>query len=320
MQSGNPRRVPFESRVILSTALTRLAWAAAALTLLAAAPASAPVAMLGIPTIFVTRASDTLLDIAQLYDVGFVEIREANPGIDPWMPGAGIPIRVPTQHIIPNAPHSGIVINLAELRLYYFSPHGEVRSFPIGTGDEGKDTPVGSTRVVRKQPHPTWIPTESEHQEDPALPNIVGPGPDNPMGDFALYLAWSGYAVHGTNKPDSIGRRDSHGCIRLYPEDIEWLYHQVGPGVSVTVVNQPAKVAWSGGELYLEVHPLQDDIDAIELTGQPTSGAAIDADDLILKTADEDADRLDWYTIHLAEARRDGIPVQITRPLGGAAD
>lgn len=270
--------------------------------------------IIGLPTIVQSEASDTLLDIARAYDVGFVEIRAANPDTDPWMPGTGKPIRVPTQHIVPAMTRAGIVINLAELRLYYFS-RGEVKSFPIGTGDEGKDTPLGTTVVARKAAHPSWIPTASEHAENPDLPAIIGPGPDNPMGDFALYLAWRGFAIHGTNKPDSVGRRGSHGCIRLYPEDIDWLYRHVPAGIMVTVVDQPAKLAWSGGELFLEVHPLQTDINTIEETGHPASALAIDADDLVRKAAGADVGRLDWYVIHLAEARRDGVPVQVTRPV-----
>lgn len=271
--------------------------------------------LVGHPTTYVTKEPDTLLDIARTYDVGYVEIRAANPGIDPWLPGAGKELRIPTQHILPDAPHRGIVINLPELRLYYFPPDdGPVQTFPIGIGGEGKETPVGHTRIVAKRAHPTWIPTKSERKDDPDLPEIVAAGPDNPMGDYALYLGWKNYAVHGSNKPYSIGRRDSHGCIRLYPEDIERLYRWAAIGTPVTVVNQQAKVGWEGGELYLEVHPTQDDADAIEQDGAPSSSAAVDADDLILKAAGEEASRLDWYTIHLAEARRDGIPVQITRP------
>jgi L,D-transpeptidase ErfK/SrfK len=271
--------------------------------------------IVGSPMTYVTEEQDTLLDVARAYDLGYVEIRAANPGMDPWLPGAGKTVTLPTQFVLPNAPRRGMVINLPELRLYYFPPRGEPRSFPIGIGGEGKETPVGRTRIADKRPHPVWVPTKSEHAEDPDLPPAVGPGPDNPMGDYALYLGWKGYAIHGTNKPYSIGRRDSHGCIRLYPEDIEWLYRETATGTPVTVVNQPAKAGWSGGELYLEVHPTQQDADALEAEGMPRSTEAIDADDLVIKAAGADAARLDWYTIHLAEARRDGVAVQVTRPI-----
>jgi L,D-transpeptidase ErfK/SrfK len=224
-------------------------------------------------------------------------------------------VTLPTQYVLPTAPRRGIVINLPELRLYYFPPRGEPRSFPIGIGGEGKETPVGRTRVADRRAHPIWVPTKSEHAEDPDLPPAVGPGPDNPMGDYALYLGWKGYAIHGTNKPYSIGRRDSHGCIRLYPEDIEWLYREATIGTPVTVVNQPAKAGWSDGELYLEVHPTQQDADALEAAGASRSTEAIDADDLLIKAAGADAARLDWYTIHLAETRRDGVVVRVTRPV-----
>jgi L,D-transpeptidase ErfK/SrfK len=290
--------------------------AAAAIVLVSgvASPAVLP-QVIGIPSRYVTREQDTLLDIARAYDVGYVEMRAANPGIDPWLPGEGRELVVPTQHILPDAPHLGVVINLAELRLYYFPNKGEPRSFPIGIGGEGKETPVGRTRISAKRPHPVWVPTPSEHAENPDLPQSVGPGPDNPMGEYALYLGWKGYAVHGTNKPYSIGRRDSHGCIRMYPEDIEWLYLTITIGTPVIVVDQSAKTGWSGGELYLEVHPTQQDADALEEEGAPRSTLAIDADDLITRTAGFDAGRLDWYTIHLAETRRDGVAVQVTRPV-----
>jgi L,D-transpeptidase ErfK/SrfK len=289
----------------------------AMLLLAAAAPKPAPSSqVIGIPTVYQTQASDTLLDIAREHDVGYVEIRAANPGIDPWMPGHGKAVVVPTQHVLPDAPHRGIVINLPELRLYYYPPSGgEPRSFPIGIGGEGKETPVGHTVVAAKRTHPVWIPTASEHAEDPDLPASIGPGPDNPMGDYALYLGWKGYAIHGTNRVYSIGRRDSHGCIRLYPQDIAWLYRVVTVGTPVTVVDQQAKVGWSAGELYLEVHPSQADADALEQKGAPRSTLAVDADDLVLRAAGEDVGRLDWYTIHLAETRRDGVAVQVTRPV-----
>jgi L,D-transpeptidase ErfK/SrfK len=246
-------------------------WSQLAAALVVTASVAPPLQLLGIPTVYVTREQDTLLDIARANDVGYVEMRAANPDVDPWLPGKGRELAVPTQHVVPDAQLKGIVINLAELRLYYFPENGEPRSFPIGIGGEGKETPVGHTRIAAKRLHPVWIPTASEHAENPDLPKSVPPGPDNPMGDFALYLGWNGYAVHGTNKPYSIGRRDSHGCIRLYPEDIAWLYQKVAIGTPVTVVDQQAKVGWSGSELYLEVHPSQADADALEEEGAPLS-------------------------------------------------
>ena len=268
--------------------------------------------LVGLPTVYQTQAEDTLLDVARAYDVGYIEIRAANPDVDPWLPGAGRRIAVPTQHLLPDAPHRGIVINLAELRLYYFPPKGEPRTFPIGIGGEGKETPVGHTEIVRKRTHPTWFPTASERAADPELPTVVPPGPENPMGDYALYLGWSGYAIHGSNKPYSIGRRDSSGCIRMYPEDIATLFGLVGPGTLVTVVDEPVKLGWAAGELYLEIHADQADAESIETTGAPRSFEAADADALVVEAAGAEASRLNWYAIHLEEARRSGIVVQIT--------
>jgi L,D-transpeptidase ErfK/SrfK len=217
-------------------------------------------------------------------------------------------------HVIPNAPRQGIVINLAELRLYYFVPGKPPRSFPLGIGREGKETPLGRTTVLRKRAHPVWIPTRSEREEDPELPALVEPGPDNPMGDYALYLGWSGYAIHATNKPYSIGRRDSHGCIRMYPEDVEVLFREVTIGTSVTVVDQPAKLGWSAGELYLEIHPGQDEADAIEMAGRPGESILQDVDDLVAHAAGFELARIDWYEVHRAALERSGMAVRITRP------
>jgi L,D-transpeptidase ErfK/SrfK len=269
--------------------------------------------LIGVPTAYVTREEDTLLDIARTYDLGYVEIRAANPGVDPWLPGAGKSLTLPTQNVLPDAPRRGIVINLAELRLYYFPSKGEPHSFPIGIGGEGKETPIGRTEIASKRVHPAWIPTKSEHEEDPDLPAAVPPGPDNPMGDYALYLGWKGYAIHGTNKPYSIGRRDSHGCIRMYPEDIETLFRLAAVGTPVTVVDQPAKAGWSGDVLYLEVHPEQSDADWLESQGEPRSPGAVDAEAIVLKAAGGQADRLDWYAIALAEEQRNGVPVPVIR-------
>lgn len=287
----------------------------AVLTLLGVSGVTAWAAdIIGAPGTYVTQEADTLLDVAHVYDLGYVEIRAANPGVDPWLPGAGVPVLLPTQHVLPKAPRRGIVINLAELRLYYFPSDGEPRSFPIGIGREGYETPVGRTSVLRKRVDPAWVPTKSEREENPDLPAVVGPGPDNPMGKFALYLAWPSYAIHGTNQIYSIGRRGSHGCIRLYPEDIEWLFRHIELGAPVLVVDQPAKVGWLGGELYLEVHSLQADADSFEQTGSPRSELPIDARALVLEAAGEDVGRLDWDVIHRAEIGRRGMPIRITRP------
>jgi L,D-transpeptidase ErfK/SrfK len=273
--------------------------------------------VIGTRTIYKTREQDTLLDVARAYDLGYIEIRSANPGVDPWLPGAGRSLILPTQFVLPDAPRGGIVINLPEQRLYYFPPNAAPRSFPIGIGGEGFETPLGSTEIASKNVHPTWYPTRSERDEDPELPAVVPPGPDNPMGDYALYLAWRGYAIHGTNKPYSIGRRDSHGCIRLYPEDIETLFKLVRLGTKVTVVNQPVKLGWLAGELYLEIHPEQADAESLETEGVPRSTIGADADDLVVKAAGSAADRLDWYAIHRAESQRSGIATRITLPSSG---
>lgn len=269
--------------------------------------------LIGVPTAYTTHDQETLLDIARRYDVGYVALRNANPGVDPWLPGSGTVLRIPTQHILPPGPRRGIVINLPELRLYYYGDGKQPpRSFPIGIGDEGKATPVAQTRVVRKIAGPSWTPTASERAEDPQLPQTVGPGPDNPMGDYALYLGLAGYAIHGSNKPDSIGRRDSHGCIRMYPEDIALLYQLVTPGTPVRIIDQQAKAGWADDRLYLEVHPAQDDVNAIETHGRPQSTAAVDAE-AILQTAAgaAAAARIDWDLVLSLELQRNGLPTPV---------
>src|ERR1700720_1745333 len=212
---------------------------------------------------------DTLLDIARRYSLGYEEIIRANPGVDMWLPGEGTDIMLPGRRILPPGPRDGLVVNLPEHRLYYYPKprRGEkpvVITYPVSIGKMDWRTPLGETRVIAKIKHPAWYPPESirkEHAEngDP-LPKVVGPGPDNPLGDFALRLAAGNgeYMLHGTNNPTAVGMAVTHGCIRMYPEDVAALFALVPVGTKVRLVNEPVKVAWVEGQLLLEAPPPAD--------------------------------------------------------------
>lgn len=257
---------------------------------------------------------ETLLQVARRHDLGYVELLAANPGVDPWIPDAGRHILLPTAHLLPQAARRGIVINLAELRLYLFGKEGEVRAtFPLGIGRQGWQTPEGETRIVAKRRDPVWVPPKSIIEEQPDLPAAVPPGPNNPLGAYALNLDWPGYVIHGTNKPYGVGRRVSHGCIRLYPEDIAWLFDEVGIGTRVTIVDQPVKIGWSDGALYLEAHPTQSQVDELETLRAPTPAPAPGLMDWARLYAGEDAERVDWARAESVVRERRGVPVRITR-------
>jgi len=211
---------------------------------------------------------DTLPDIARRFNVGYEEIVRANPGVDPWVPGAGRKIVVPTQFVLPNAPREGIVINLAAMRIYYFPKHKKdepalVYTHPIGVGKVGWVTPEGVTKIIAREENPTWRPSagvRKEHADnDDPVPAVVPPGPDNPLGKYKFTLGWPSYLIHGTNKPYGVGLRSSHGCIRLYPEDIEKFYEAVPIGTQVRVVNQPFLFGWHDGQLYLQAYTVFED-------------------------------------------------------------
>ena len=212
---------------------------------------------------------DTLTDIARRFNVGYEEIVRANPGVDPWLPGEGKSIVVPTAFILPNAPREGVIINVAAMRIFYFPAHkpGEqpvVYTHPIGIGKVGWKTPEGVTKITRRQKDPVWhVPVSviKEHKENGEdLDAVIGPGPDNPLGRYAFYLGWSSYLIHGTNKPAGVGLRSSHGCIRLYPEDIESFYEMIPIGTQVRIVNQPFLFGWQNGEFFMQASgPLEDD-------------------------------------------------------------
>ncbi len=224
--------------------------------------------VVGTLQIITAGKDDTLSDIARRFNLGYEEIVSANPHVDPWLPGTGTKIVIPTQFVLPDAPRQGIVINLAAMRLFYFpkAKPGEpqkVVTHPVGIGRVQWKTPEGVTRVASKKENPAWIPPLSirkEHAEngDP-LPAIVPPGPDNPMGTHVLKLDWPSYAIHGTDKPPSIGLRGSHGCLRMYPEDIVGIYNDVPVGTPVHVVNQPRLLGWRDHKLYLQTYTILED-------------------------------------------------------------
>jgi L,D-transpeptidase ErfK/SrfK len=261
------------------------------------------------------KYEDTLVHIGRDYDVGFVEMRAANPHLDPWIPGSGAKVVVPTMHLLPDGPRDSVVINLAEMRMYlYLSPYAEPTTFPIGIGRDGLRTPVGTTKVFRKKENPTWTPTERMRREDPTLPAVVPPGPDNPMGTHALYLGFEAIAIHGTNKPYGIGRRVSSGCIRMFPEDITRVFEMIPVGAKVTVVDQPIKSAWVGDKLYLEVHPTQEQAAIMEREGAIPDYQLSDRDlAYIMRVAGKDVEKLDWAAIRKVVKERRGYPIEIAR-------
>lgn len=219
-----------------------------------------------------TVHEDTLSDLARAYSQGYNEMRLANPAVDPWIPGEGTEIVVPSLYVIPQAPRDGIVVNVPEMRLYYFAKPGRdraqrVMTFPISIGRQQWVTPKGRTTVVGKVKNPSWYPPASirkEHAEmgDP-LPMVVPPGPANPLGTRALRLGLTGYLIHGTDKPYGIGMRVTHGCIRMYPQDAETIFELTPVGTPVHIINQPYKVGMAHGRIYLEVHPHLDEDQAM---------------------------------------------------------
>ena len=203
------------------------------------------------------KEKDTLLDIAREFGLGYNQMVAANPEVDPWMPPEGDLVCIPLAVVLPQErPSSGIVVNLAEMRLYYFFSGGSHDYFltgPIGIGAEGFLTKLGAYTVKSKAADPTWYVPESIRNKRPDLPTRVPPGPDNPLGDYVLRLSQQAYAIHGTNNPWGIGRRVSHGCIRMYPEDICTLYPMVPVGTIVHVIYEPIKMGWGDERCWIQV-------------------------------------------------------------------
>jgi L,D-transpeptidase ErfK/SrfK len=259
------------------------------------------------------RRDDTLVDLAVRYAVGYVELLAANPGIDPWVPPQGARLVIPGAHLLPSGPREGIVVNMGELRLYWYEPGLRPRSYPIGVAREGFATPRGSTRVTAKRERPTWVLGPSARRDHPELGASVPPGPDNPLGEHALYLGWPSYLIHGTNEPAGVGRHSSRGCIRLYPQHIAELFARVRIGTPVRVVDEPVKLGWIGGQLYLEVHPDAKQAVQLDETGHFDPEAPRGLRERVKKAAGAAAARLDWAQVERAGRERTGVPVAITR-------
>lgn len=273
--------------------------------------------LVGEVRVIYAKYEDDLPEIGRRYGLGYTDIMKANPGIDPWLPGAGTPVVLPTRYILPDVPREGIVLNVSELRLYYYPKPaaGEkptVITFPVSIGRMDWKTPLGRTTVVKKQQNPPWYPPESikaEHaaEGDPLPDMIPGGDPKNPLGQYALRLGIPGYLIHGTDeaKAYGIGMRVTHGCVRMYPESIERLYSMVPEGTPVTIIDQPVKVGWLADTLFMEAHsPLEEE----QLPIQVTVDDALKAITARLGSNAE----FDHAAVEVAVEQASGIPVAVS--------
>lgn len=259
--------------------------------------------------------NDTLLDIGRRNGFGYQDLKLLNPDVDTWLPGTGKEILLPEKFVLPNAPKTGIVLNIPEMRLYYYpetkaGEEKQVITYPLGIGREGWSTPYTRTQIVEKKKDPTWTPPESiriEHADKgDILPAVVPAGPDNPLGAHAMRLGLGAYLIHGTNKPYGVGMRVSHGCIRLYPEHIEDLFNRVKIGTPVNIINQPYKIGELDGVIYLEVHPYLDE------DGEHFSQNSLtEVVKYIIESTEQNRYEIDWELVKEVVADSKGIPVPI---------
>jgi len=299
--------------------------------------------VVGALTTVIARADDTLLDIARRHGLGYEDIVRANPDVDTWLPGEGTAVTMPTRYILPRGARSGVVLNLAEYRLYYYPKPAEgepavVMTYPISIGRMDWETPLGRTTVVSKVRNPAWYPPDSvraEHlAEGDPLPRIVPPGPANPLGEYAMRLGLPGYLIHGTNRPAGVGMRVTHGCIRMFPEDIGYLFGHVGLNTPVRIVNEPVKMGWNGDELLVEVHRTLEEAPLEPETGlQPGSDPDVEVsavaaparnamtrltEQFVLATNARPAE-LDWDVAEALLQLANGIPAIAGRRIKDAA-
>lgn len=264
------------------------------------------------------KGGQTLGEIGREHDIGFYEMAEANPRVNANHLSYGQTIVIPAKFVLPPGKHEGLVINLAELRLYYY-PRGtsEVITMPVGIGRQGWETPLATTTIIQKQKDPEWRPTARIRQNQANsgidLPAVVPPGPNNPLGEYAMRLGLGDYLIHGTDHPILVGERASAGCIRMYPEDIEALFHQVPIGTKVRIINQPYKVGWSNGNLYLQAHlPLTE-------YRQAHGGNTVHiAKELVNQAVAGKSANVDWDAVEKTVKQQTGIPAVVAANPGAA--
>lgn len=261
--------------------------------------------VIGQITTYTTSKEDSLIEVARRFNLGYNEITDANKNLDPFHPGQDKKVLIPTQWVLPNVEsYEGIVINLPEMRLYFFiNKNGKtlVRTFPIGIGDEGNDTPTGLFKITQKTYKPSWYPPQSIRKERPELPAVVPPGPDNPLGSHSLRLSGGSYLIHGTNRPWAVGRRVTHGCLRLYPEDIPILYDLVPIGTKVRIIHQNVKIGKKGDRVFVEVHDNE---------GVKKVNFYDEALNLLIKKGL--LDKIDTVKLYNAIKKKTGVPEDIT--------
>jgi L,D-transpeptidase ErfK/SrfK len=299
------------------------------------------------------RQDDTLIDIARRHGLGYEDIVRANPDVDTWLPGEGTEIVLPTRFVLPPGPREGLILNLAEYRMYYFPTPREgeralVMTYPMSIGRMDWETPLGRTRIISKVTNPSWYPPASVRAEHAAagdpLPRIVPAGPNNPLGAFAMRLDMPGYLIHSTNKPAGVGMRVSHGCIRMLPEDIGYLFGQIANKTEVRIINEPVKFGWDGDQLVMEVHRalevaavveegLDDTQAAAEISAMEEQQEEPQLEDAVVLVKDKmtvvteqfvavtntKPGRLDWDAVEILVERADGVPAAVGRSIKNAA-
>jgi L,D-transpeptidase ErfK/SrfK len=301
--------------------------------------------VIGAVSTIAARREDTLVDIARRHGLGYQDIVRANPEVNVWVPGEGTEVILPTQYVLPSGPRDGVVLNLAEYRLYYFPKvkEGEtayVMTYPISIGRMDWETPLGKTSVISKVRNPSWYVPKSvlaEHEADGnPLPRIVPPGPDNPLGEYAMRLGLPGYLIHGTNRPAGVGMRVTHGCVRMFPEDIEFLFGKIDLNTVVRIINEPIKMGWSGNNLVMEVHPVLEVVMpevADEAVDEATDETAEDPLEVVVEVKDpltyvteqfiettaERPGQLDWDRVEQLVNRSEGIPTSVGQGIKNAA-